>query len=110
MCSSDLVHDPMLASFVVGVVTEASHHPELRKALAKLPPRQELFLSGLCTTAKERGELPESLRVQSAVDAMSGVIAGFSRLAVTVRDRERLLAAATVYKSMARSALSRVVA
>ena len=103
-------HDPMLASFVVGVITEASHHPELRKALAKLPPRQELFLSGLCTTAKERGELPESLRVQSAVDAMSGVIAGFSRLAVTVRDRERLLAAATVYKSMARSALSRVVA
>jgi AcrR family transcriptional regulator len=100
-------HDPMLASFVVGVITEASHHPELRKELSKLPPRQEIFLSELCTNAKSRGELPESLPVQSAIDAMSGVIAGFSRLAVTVRDRERLLAAATVYKSMARSALSR---
>lgn len=100
-------HDPMLASFVVGVITEASHHPELRLALGNLPPRQEIFLSRLCTEAKNRGELPEALRVQSAVDAMSGVIAGFSRLAVTVRDRDRLLAAAKVYKSMARSALSR---
>ena len=100
-------HDPMLASFVVSVITEASHHPELRKELSKLPPRQEIFLSELCTKAKSRGELPESLPVQSAIDAMYGVLAGFSRLAVTVRDRERLLAAATVYKSMARSALSR---
>jgi AcrR family transcriptional regulator len=102
--------DPMLASFVVGVITEASHHPELRNALAALPPRQEIFLSALCTKAKDRGELPEALPVQSAVDAMSGVIAGFSRLAVTVRDRDRLLAAAKVYKSMARSALSRASA
>jgi len=100
-------HDPMLASFVVGVITEASHHPELRKALAALPPRQEEFLSNMCTQAKRRGELPESLRVQTAVDAMSGVIAGFSRLAVTVRDRQRLATVASVYKSMARSALAR---
>ena len=99
--------DPLLPSFVVSVITEASHHPDLREALASLPPRQEMFLSGLCTAAKARGELPEVLRVQTAVDAMSGVIAGFARLAVTIRDRARLEAVAKVYKSMARNALSR---
>ncbi|MFM7898642.1 MAG: hypothetical protein ACKO97_06705, partial [Actinomycetota bacterium] len=67
----------------------------------------EMFLSGLCTAAKARGELPEVLRVQTAVDAMSGVIAGFARLAVTIRDRARLEAVAKVYKTMARNALSR---
>lgn len=102
--------DPMLASFVVGVITEASHHPDLRLALGKLPPRQEQFLSGLCLAAQQRGELPESLPVRTAVDAMSGVIGGFARLAVTTRDRARLRAVVGVYKTMARNGLSRAVA
>ena len=102
--------DPMLASFVVGVITEANHHPDLREALAKLPPRQEEFLTRLCVAAQQRGELPESLPVRTAVDAMSGVIGGFARLAVTARDRNRLRAVAGVYKAMARTGLSRAVA
>lgn len=102
--------DPMLASFVVGVVTEAGHHPDLRAALNALSPRQQEFLSRLCLEAQQRGELPESLHVATAVDALSGVIGGFARLAVTIRDRARLRAVAAVYKSMARSALSRVAA
>lgn len=99
--------DPMLASFVVGVITEAAHHEDLRVALDGLQPRQHQFLSRLCLEAQQRGELPESLHVGTAVDAMSGVIGGFARLAVTIRDRNRLRAVAGVYKSMARSALSR---
>jgi AcrR family transcriptional regulator len=100
--------DPTLASFVVGVVTEASHHPDLKERLSQLRPRQQEFLTGVCSNAQQRGELPEKLNVGTAVDAMSGVIGGFARLAMTVRDRQRLLAVAAVYKSMARSALSRV--
>lgn len=99
--------DPMLAGFVVGVITEAAHHPDLREALAKLPPRQEEFLGRMCLAAQQRGELPESMPVRTVVDAMSGVIGGFARLAVTSRDRGRLQAVAGVYKMMARSALSR---
>jgi hypothetical protein len=38
---------------------------------------------------------------------MNGVIGGFARLAVVVRDRQRLRAVAKVYKAMARSALAR---
>ena len=102
--------DPMLASFVVGVITEANHHPDLREALAKLPPRQEEFLTRMCVAAQQRGELPESLPVRTAVDAMSGVIGGFARLAVSTRDRNRLRAVAGVYKTMARTGLSRAVA
>ncbi len=102
--------DPMLAGFVVGVITEAAHHPDLREALAQLPPRQEEFLGRMCLAAQQRGELPESLPVSTAVDAMSGVIGGFARLAVSSRDRNRLQAVAGVYKLMARSALSRVAA
>lgn len=103
------VEDPMLASFVVGIVTEAGHHPELRAALEGLRPRQQEFLGRLCLEAQRRGELPESLPVGTAVDAMSGVIGGFARLAVTIRDRDRLKAVAGVYKSMARSVLARAV-
>lgn len=99
--------DPMLASFVVGVVTEAEHHPDLREALRKVPARNQSFLAALCTEAQQRGDLPESLRVQTAVDVMAGVIGGFARLSVTVRDRARLIAVAKVYQNMARSALSR---
>ena len=102
--------DPMLAGFVVGVITEAAHHPDLREALAKLPPRQEEFLGRMCLAAQQRGELPESMPVRTVVDAMSGVIGGFARLAVTSRDRGRLQAVAGVYKTMARSALSRAAA
>lgn len=102
--------DPMLASFVVGVVTEAAHHPDLREALTRLHSRQEEFLGRLCLEAQQRGDLPESLPVRTVVDAMSGVIGGFARLAVTTRDRARLQAVARVYKSMARSGLSRVAA
>lgn len=102
--------DPMLAGFVVGVITEAAHHPDLREALAQLPPRQEEFLVRMCLAAQQRGELPESMPVRTAVDAMSGVIGGFARLAVTSQDRNRLQAVAGVYKLMARSALSRVAA
>jgi AcrR family transcriptional regulator len=100
-------HDPLLASFVVGVVTEASHHPDLREALGRLRPRHEEFLTGLCTNAQRRGELPESLRVRNAVDAMSGVIGGLARLSVTVHDRKRMHAVAGMYKAMARSVMSR---
>lgn len=99
--------DPMLASFVVGVVTEAEHHPDLRQALLTVAPRNQVFLGTLCSQAQTRGELPESLPVQTAVDVMSGVIGGFARLSVTVRDRQRLRAVAKVYKNMARTALSR---
>jgi AcrR family transcriptional regulator len=100
-------HDPLLAPFVVGVVTEASHHPDLREALARLRPRHEEFLTELCTQAQQRGELPESLRVRNAVDAMSGVIGGLARLSVTVHDRKRMHAVAKMYKAMARSVMSR---
>lgn len=99
--------DPMLASFVVGVVTEAEHHPDLRNALRQVIPRNQSFLTNLCLEAKERGELPEALPVQTAVDVISGVLGGFARLSVTVRDRKRLRSVAKVYKNMARSALSR---
>jgi AcrR family transcriptional regulator len=104
------IDDPMLASFVVGVITEAGHHPDLRAALAGLQPRQQQFLTRLCLEAQRRGELPESLHVGTAVDAMSGVIGGFARLAVTIRDHDRLRAVVGVYKSMARSVLSRAAA
>ena len=99
--------DSMLASFVVGVVTEAEHHPDLAEALKKVAPRNNTFLTTLCTEAQRRRELPGSLRVQVAVDVMAGVIGGFARLAVTVRDRQRLRSVANVYKSMARNSLSR---
>lgn len=99
--------DPMLASFVVGVVTEAGHHPDLRAALAKVSPRNQIFLRKLCADAIERGELPEAQSLQTNVDVMMGVIGGFARLSVTVRDRERLRAVAKVYKRMTRNALSR---
>ena len=98
--------DPMLASFVVGVVTEAEHHPDLRTALRSVSPRNQLFLSELCADAKSRGELPEALPVQTAVDVLAGVLGGFARLSVTVRDRQRLRSVAKVYKNMSRSALS----
>jgi AcrR family transcriptional regulator len=101
-------HDPTLASFVVGVVTEAEHHPDLRDALKTVATRQKSFLQELCVDAQRRGELPESLPLQTAIDAMNGVIGGFARLAVVVRDRARLRAVAEVYKAMARSALARV--
>jgi AcrR family transcriptional regulator len=100
--------DPTLASFVVGVVTEAEHHPDLRDALQSVASRQRNFLHTLCAQAQERHELPESLPLQTAIDAMNGVIGGFARLAVVVRDRQRLRAVAKVYKAMARSALARV--
>ena len=100
--------DPTLASFVVGVVTEAEHHPDLRDALQSVALRQRNFLRTLCAQAQERHELPESLPLQTAIDAMNGVIGGFARLAVVVRDRQRLRAVAKVYKAMARSALARV--
>lgn len=99
--------DPTLASFVVGVVTEAEHHPDLRDALQSVASRQRNFLHTLCAQAQERHELPESLLLQTAIDAMNGVIGGFARLAVVVRDRQRLRAVAKVYKAMARSALAR---
>ncbi|NCV97808.1 MAG: TetR/AcrR family transcriptional regulator, partial [Acidimicrobiia bacterium] len=99
--------DPTLASFVVGVVTEAEHHPDLRDALQSVASRQRNFLHTLCAQAQERHELPESLPLQTAIDAMNGVIGGFARLAVVVRDRQRLRAVAKVYKAMARSALAR---
>jgi len=99
--------DPTLASFVVGVVTEAEHHPDLRDALQSVASRQRNFLHALCAQAQERHELPESLPLQTAIDAMNGVIGGFARLAVVVRDRQRLRAVAKVYKAMARSALAR---
>ena len=99
--------DPTLASFVVGVVTEAEHHPDLRDALQSVASRQRNFLDTLCAQAQERHELPESLPLQTAIDAMNGVIGGFARLAVVVRDRQRLRAVAKVYKAMARSALAR---
>jgi AcrR family transcriptional regulator len=99
--------DPMLASFVVGVVTEAEHHPDLREALKQVSPRNQSFLASLCLQAQQRGELPEALPVQTAVDVIAGVIGGFARLSVTVRDRQRLRSVAKVYKNMARNALSR---
>ncbi len=99
--------DPMLASFVVGVVTEAEHHPDLRKALKQVSPRNQSFLASLCSQAQQRGELPETLPVQTAVDVIAGVIGGFARLSVTVRDRQRLRSVAKVYKNMARNALAR---
>lgn len=99
--------DPMLASFVVGVVTEAEHHPDLREALKQVSPRNQSFLASLCTQAQQRGELPEALPVQTAVDVIAGVIGGFARLSVTVRDRQRLRSVAKVYKNMARNALAR---
>ena len=99
--------DSMLASFVVGVVTEAEHHPDLAEALKKVAPRNNTFLTSLCIEAQSRRELPESLRVQVAVDVMAGVIGGFARLSVTVRDRQRLRSVANVYKNMARNSLSR---
>jgi len=99
--------DPMLASFVVGVVTEAEHHPDLREALKQVSPRNQSFLASLCLQAQQRGELPEALPVQTAVDVIAGVIGGFARLSVTVRDRQRLRSVAKVYKNMARNALAR---
>ena len=99
--------DPMLASFVVGVVTEAEHHPDLREALKQVSPRNQSFLASLCLQAQQRGELPEALPVQTAVDVIAGVIGGFARLSVTVRDRQRLRSVAKVYKNMARNALVR---
>lgn len=99
--------DPMLASFVVGVVTEAEHHPDLREALKLVSPRNQSFLASLCLQAQQRGELPEALPVQTAVDVIAGVIGGFARLSVTVRDRQRLRSVAKVYKNMARNALAR---
>ena len=99
--------DPMLASFVVGVVTEAEHHPDLREALQRVAPRNQSFLASLCLQAQQRGELPEALPVQTAVDVIAGVIGGFARLSVTVRDRQRLRSVAKVYKNMARNALAR---
>ena len=99
--------DPMLASFVVGVVTEAEHHPDLREALRQVSPRNQSFLASLCLQAQQRGELPEALPVQTAVDVIAGVIGGFARLSVTVRDRQRLRSVAKVYKNMARNALAR---
>jgi len=99
--------DPMLASFVVGVVTEAEHHPDLREALQRVAPRNQSFLAALCLQAQQRGELPEALPVQTAVDVIAGVIGGFARLSVTVRDRQRLRSVAKVYKNMARNALAR---
>ena len=72
--------DPMLASFVVGVVTEAEHHPDLREALKQVSPRNQSFLASLCLQAQQRGELPEALPVQTAVDVIAGVIGGFARL------------------------------
>lgn len=102
--------DPMLASFVVGVVTEAEHHPDLREALRKVGPRNQEFLASLCEAAQRRGDLPESLPVQTAVDLLQGVLAGFTRLSITVRDRRRLQAVAKVYKNMARAALARSIA
>ena len=99
--------DPMLASFVVGVVTEAEHHPDLRDALKQVSPRNQSFLASLCLQAQQRGELPEALPVQTAVDVIAGVIGGFARLSVTVRDRQRLRSVAKVYKNMARNALAR---
>ena len=99
--------DPMLASFVVGVVTEAEHHPDLREALKQVSPRNQSFLASLCLQAQQRGELPEALPVQTAVDVIAGVIGGFARLSVTVRDRKRLRSVAKVYKNMARNALAR---
>lgn len=99
--------DPMLASFVVGVVTEAEHHPDLREALKQVSPRNQSFLASLCTQAQQRGELPEALPVQTAVDVIAGVIGGFARLSVTVRDRQRLRSVAKVYQNMARNALAR---
>jgi AcrR family transcriptional regulator len=99
--------DPMLASFVVGVVTEAEHHPDLREALNQVSPRNQSFLAALCLQAQQRGELPEALPVQTAVDVIAGVIGGFARLSVTVRDRKRLRSVAKVYKNMARNALAR---
>jgi AcrR family transcriptional regulator len=101
--------DPMLASFVVGVVTEAEHHPDLRDALRQVKPRNHEFLTHLCGEAQRRGDLPESLPVQTVVDLLQGVLAGFTRLSVTVRDRRRLESVATVYKQMARAALARSV-
>ena len=99
--------DPMLASFVVGVVTEAEHHPDLREALKQVSPRNQSFLASLCIQAQQRGELPEALPVQTAVDVIAGVIGGFARLSVTVRDRQRLRSVAKVYQNMARNALAR---
>ena len=99
--------DPMLASFVVGVVTEAEHHQDLREALKQVSPRNQSFLASLCLQAQQRGELPEALPVQTAVDVIAGVIGGFARLSVTVRDRQRLRSVAKVYKNMARNALAR---
>jgi len=76
-------------------------------ALQSVASRQRNFLHTLCAQAQERHELPESLPLQTAIDAMNGVIGGFARLAVVVRDRQRLRAVAKVYKAMARSALAR---
>jgi len=83
------VDDPSLASFVVGVASEAQRHPELSVAIKPLRLEFANFLSKMCVEAVDRGEIDPAIDAQVLQDLINVVLTGLSRFATVVNDQQR---------------------
>jgi AcrR family transcriptional regulator len=82
-------NDPSLASFVVGVSSEAQRHPELSDAIKSLRFARSQFLHKLCTDAVANGEIVDGIDAQVLHDLINVVMSGLSRFSTVVNNQER---------------------
>ena len=84
--------DPLLASFVVGVSSEAQRHPDLSDAIKSLRFARSAFLYKMCSDAIERGEIVDGIDATVLHDLINVVMSGLSRFSTVVNDQQRDLA------------------
>ena len=81
--------DPSIAGFVVGLASDAQHHPELRHLIRASRGAAPGFLRRLVVEAAERGELAADVSIDALDDLLNAVLSGLARLTRQTGQAER---------------------
>ena len=81
--------DPSIAGFVVGLASDAQHHPELRDKIRSSRGAGAGFLRRLVVEAAARGELAPDVSIDGLDDLLNAVLSGLARLSNLTVETER---------------------